>query len=191
MSACRSIRDVARRIGAGLCLMLGMGLCAHGASGEPGTSAAADTSAAPVTPHPAGAERHALERPRSHQAVLRESAREQAVVVALFSLPDCPWCEALRRDQLRHLAREQAAYRVHVVEYDLTDRTPFAPPAGGTPSPAALAAALQVRVAPTVVFLGPDGSELAERLVGYPSPDFYGAYLEQRLAQARKRLGTP
>lgn len=185
MSACRSIRDAARRAGAGLCLMLGVGLCAHGASGGPGTGAAA------ATPHPAGAGHHALERPRSHQTVLRESAREQAVVVALFSLPGCPWCEALRRDQLRHLAREQAEHRVHVVEYDLADRTPFAPPAGDAPSPAALAAALQVRVAPTVVFLGPDGSELAERLVGYPSADFYGAYLEQRLAQARKRLGAP
>ena len=46
------------------------------------------------------------------------------------------------------------------------------------------------RLAPTVVFLAPDGTELAERLIGYPSADFYGAYLEQRLEQARARLGA-
>ena len=148
-------------------------------------------SAAPIAADAAG--RNGLERPASHEAVLREAARDRAVVVALFSLPGCPFCEAIRRDQLRHLAREQATQRVRVVEYDLTDRRPFAGPAARTPapdSPAALAASLDVRLAPTVAFIGPDGKEIAERLVGYSSPDFYGAYLEQRIAQAHERLGA-
>lgn len=54
-------------------------------------------------------------------------------------------------------------------------------------SPAALAASLGIRFAPTVAFFGPDG-ELAERLVGYQSADFYGAYLEQRIATASTAL---
>jgi thiol-disulfide isomerase/thioredoxin len=151
-------------------------------------------SAAPIAADAAG--RHGLERPASHEAVLREAARDRTVVVALFSLPGCPFCEAIRRDQLRHLARDQAAQRVRVVEYDLTDRRPFAGPAARAPapdspdSPAALAASLDVRLAPTVAFIGPDGREIAERLVGYSSPDFYGAYLEQRIAQAHERLGA-
>lgn len=148
-------------------------------------------SAAPIAADAAG--RNGLERPASHEAVLREAARDRTVVVALFSLPGCPFCEAIRRDQLRHLAREQAAQRVRVVEYDLTDRRPFAGPAARSPapaSPAALAASLDVRLAPTVAFIGPDGKEIAERLVGYSSPDFYGAYLEQRIAQAHERLGA-
>lgn len=148
-------------------------------------------SAAPIAADATG--RNGLERPASHEAVLREAARNGTVVVALFSLPGCPFCEAIRRDQLRHLAGEQAAQRVRVVEYDLTDRRPFAGPAARTPapaSPAALAASLDVRLAPTVAFIGPDGKEIAERLVGYSSPDFYGAYLEQRIAQAHERLGA-
>ena len=148
-------------------------------------------SAAPIVADAAG--RHGLERPASHEALLREAARDRTVVVALFSLPGCPFCEALRRDQLRHLAREQAAQRVRVVEYDLTDRRPFVRPAARAPapaSPAALAVRLDVRLAPTVAFIGPDGTEIAERLVGYSSPDFYGAYLEQRIAQAHERLGA-
>lgn len=146
---------------------------------------------------------HALERPASHEAVLQASARQHLVVVALFTLPGCPFCESIRRDQLHHLAREQSERGLRVVEYDLTDRKPFAgaskhadpaarpaPAAAAPASPAALAAALGVRLAPTVVFLGPAGGELAERLVGYTSPDFYGAYLEQRIAQARARLAA-
>jgi hypothetical protein len=42
-------------------------------------------------------------------------------------------------------------------------------------------------VSPTVVFLGPRG-ELAERLVGYPSADFYNAYLDDRIARARAAI---
>ncbi len=152
---------------------------------------------------------HGLERPAAHATLLRDAARDGSVIVALFSLPGCPYCEAIRREQLRHLAREQAAQRLRVVEYDLTDRTPFAgtpahapgaaQPASGAAdasgavlprSAAALAASLDVRVAPTVAFLGPDGKEIAERLVGYSSPEFYGAYLDQRIAQARTRLGA-
>src|SRR5690606_41528203 len=116
------------------------------------------------------------DRPGAHEAVLRDSAREQRVVVALFTLPGCPFCEAIRRDQLSHLAREQVARGLRLVEYDLTDRKLFAGSrvnAESAASPAALAASLGVRLAPTVVFLGPDGSELAARLVGYSLPDFY------------------
>jgi hypothetical protein len=63
--------------------------------------------------------------------------------------------------------------------------------AANTPSspltPAALAASLGIRFAPTVAFFGPRG-ELAQRLVGYQSADFYGAYLEERIATARATL---
>lgn len=160
---------------------------------------ASTTAGTPANAANAAGTPHALERPTSHEALLRASARRNLVVVALFTLPGCPFCEAIRGDQLRHLAREQVERGLLVVEYGLNDRTPFAgprthsdpaaaAPARSAASPAALAAALGIRLAPTVVFLGPDGGELAERLVGYSSPDFYGAYLEQRIEQARMRL---
>jgi hypothetical protein len=36
--------------------------------------------------------------------------------------------------------------------------------------------------------LSPEGLPLAERLVGVASVDFYGAYLDQRLATSRQAL---
>ncbi len=48
----------------------------------------------------------------------------------------------------------------------------------------------KVRLAPTVLFLDPQGQELAERLRGIASVDFYGAYLDERLALARQALRT-
>jgi hypothetical protein len=45
-----------------------------------------------------------------------------------------------------------------------------------------------VKIAPTLVFLGPDG-EIAERLVGYGSPDFFSAYLDDRIDAAKRAIG--
>jgi thioredoxin-related protein len=45
-----------------------------------------------------------------------------------------------------------------------------------------------VKLAPTVLFLDPKGTEIAERLVGGMLPDFYGAYLDERLLSARAAL---
>ena len=142
---------------------------------------------------PGAAPRHgSLPRPESLAELAARAQRERRPVVALFSREGCGWCEAIRREQLAHLAREAQARGVLVVEFDLADARPFSPPAprersedwASEESPAALARRLGIRVAPTVAFLG-RGGELAERLVGYGSPDFYGAYLDQRIDQAR------
>ena len=46
----------------------------------------------------------------------------------------------------------------------------------------------RVSIAPTLIFLGPQGQELVDRMEGGYVPDFYGAYLEERIANARKNL---
>lgn len=124
---------------------------------------------------------------------LQEGARRGEVTVVLFSLQGCGLCEAVRREQLQPLARARLpGYRS--VDLDLADARAFAD-ARRHPerdaSSQAMARRLDIRVAPTLVFLGPAGEELAERLVGYGSRDFYGAYLEARIAQARERLAAP
>jgi len=51
-----------------------------------------------------------------------------------------------------------------------------------------LARAWKVSIAPTLLFFGPNGKEVAERMEGGYLPDFYGPYLEERMAQGRKAL---
>jgi len=46
----------------------------------------------------------------------------------------------------------------------------------------------RVTLAPTLLFFGAGGKELAERMEGAYLPDFYRGYLEHRLEQARARL---
>lgn len=157
----------------------------------------------------AQADHRPLLQPDSLAALVRRADRERKPIVALFSQRGCPYCEAIRREQLSHLAREQEVRGVIVAEFDLADRRSFAASERGSPpatesarsagsaktawlaagSPEALARAFEVRLAPTVVFLGPRG-ELAERLVGYTSRDFYGAYLDDRIEVARAAISA-
>ncbi|MEZ5740183.1 MAG: hypothetical protein R3E68_12505 [Burkholderiaceae bacterium] len=120
-----------------------------------------------------------------------------ALAVVLVSLPGCGFCERIMAQQIGPLAKDPAYADLRVFEISLSDRAALArslpaigPPADppateGHPSAAAFAGSLGVRVAPTVLLLGA-GRELAERLVGYTSADFYWAYLQERIDQARK-----
>lgn len=151
-----------------------------------GPDATRPAAGAPAASAPAGVWKNtkvALPRPASWKAVLAESRATGRPIVLMFSSVGCAWCELVRRDHLRYLARDQQKLGVIVVELDLLDRKPFAD--GETP--AGIAKAMGVRFAPTVAFLGPEG-ELAERLLGYPSADFYGAYLDDRIAEAAAKL---
>ncbi len=112
--------------------------------------------------------------------------RGQALVL-FFSLAGCVFCEALRADQLRHVHRERERLGIRLVELRMDDDRPI-PGIEPPRSPRQIASAFGVRVSPTVLFV--DGErEVAERLVGYSSPDFYGAYLDARIALSHDSAG--
>jgi hypothetical protein len=102
------------------------------------------------------------------------------------------------------LRGEQALKRVdrklELVEFDLTVSTRFeasmnpgASQITAPESPKKLAQQLGIKLAPTLLFLGwvkdsDEFRELAERLVGYGSKDFYSAYLDERIQIAQKLI---
>ena len=54
--------------------------------------------------------------------------------------------------------------------------------------PSRIAGRYKVHVTPTVLFVDSHGEEIAKRLVGVASLDFYGGYLDAALVQSRNRL---
>lgn len=110
-------------------------------------------------------------------------ARREPLLL-LASLPGCPYCRMVREQHLLPAWRAGQP----VVQLDLRDARPVRDFAGRAVTQDALLRALGVRVAPTVLFLGAGGREIADRLDGAYLADFYGAYLAQRLAQARAAL---
>ncbi|HEX7439648.1 MAG TPA: thioredoxin fold domain-containing protein [Caldimonas sp.] len=127
----------------------------------------------------------ALPRPVSLRDAAGAAAARGEPFVLLFSLPGCPYCEQVRHSHLLQLARELGG---GVFQIDVGSAAPVVDVDGMTRTQDAVATALQARLTPTLLFLGPGGAELSERLVGAGIPDFYGALLEQRLEQARLAL---
>lgn len=105
-------------------------------------------------------------------------------LIVLASLEGCVHCERVRRSNLLpRLASGQA-----MVQVNLRSSEAVKDAQGRPTTHDALARQWQVKVTPTLLFLGPGGRELAERMEGAYQPDFYEAYLEARLSNARQRL---
>ena len=149
---------------------------------------AALLSAVPAlwAPTSAWAKDTALPVPASLPAAAQAAAAQGEPLVILVTLPGCPYCELVRRS---YLLPGRAQGGLHAWQLDITNRT--APLLGfdGRPTNArAQLLAWNTRFTPTVLFIGPQGQTLAEPLEGVAVPDFYGAYLDDRLAVARQGL---
>ena len=143
-------------------------------------------AASALLPAAARAKDSALPVPESLPAATDAAVRLGEPLVLLMTLPGCPYCELVRRSYLLP-ARQNAGLQAW--QLDVTNRTAVLLGFDGKPTTAALqTAAWKASFTPTLLFLGLHGQTLAERLVGVAVPDFYGAYLEDRLAAARKVL---
>ena len=106
-------------------------------------------------------------------------------LLVFVSLDNCPFCKIARNNYLMPLMNEQS---VPVVQVNFRYITPVLDWQGKTLSQDQLVKAWAVKVAPTVLFLGKDGREIAPRLVGGSTSDFYGSYLEERIRTAQTAI---
>lgn len=137
---------------------------------------------------PAFAKDTALPVPASLPEAALTAAGKGEPLVLLVSLPGCPHCEMVRRNYLLP-GRKNGGLQAW--QLSITDATtPLLAFAGTATTAAAQVKAWNASFTPTVLFFGPQGQELSERLVGATIPDFYGAYLEERVSSARQALLT-
>ena len=128
----------------------------------------------------------ALPVPKSLPQTARAAKAQGQPLVLLISLPGCVYCEMVRRSYLIPLLADTG---LQAWQLDITNRSASLIGFDGKPTTASeQVKAWKATFTPTVLFLGSQGQELAERLVGIAVPDFYGAYLEQRLMTARAVL---
>ena len=128
----------------------------------------------------------ALPTPASLRGAAQAAAALGEPLVVMTTLPGCPYCDLVRNHYLLPMRK---AGQVQAVQLNTKDRSSNLQGfKGDNTNPAEQARVWKARFAPTVLFLGPDGQELAERLVGVAVPDFYGEYLDARLKEARSKL---
>lgn len=117
----------------------------------------------------------------SLQAELAKATAKKAPLVVMVSLDGCPFCKIARENYLGPLREQQGLL---VFQVDMRSKRPIKTFSGLTLTQDELIRSWGVKVAPTVLFFGRGGLEIAERLVGGYIPDFYGAYLDERLQLA-------
>jgi hypothetical protein len=125
---------------------------------------------------------------RDLRGAAEQAARSGQVVLVVFTLYDCPYCQVAMNDYLGPMAADPA-YRakVRILEVKMDEPTPLTDFAGRASTHEKFAHAQQVRVAPTVKVFLPNGEPGAEPVVGLTLPDFYGAYVNQAIDTALER----
>lgn len=106
-------------------------------------------------------------------------------LMVLVSLDGCPFCRRARQQYLSPMREQQG---LPIVQVDLHSDLVLQDFNGAAITHDKLVRRWNVPVAPTVLFFGRGGAEVAPRLVGGESSDYYGAYLDQRLEQARSAI---
>lgn len=120
-------------------------------------------------------------------ADLKHASAHNKAVVLVFVAKDCAFCTALE-EQILGPMRASGEYGpqavVRMVEYD-RPTVPVQAPEGQSLIYQDLIERFHIAVTPTVVFLDAKGEEAGEALIGFNGPDFYWAFLDQRIAAAR------
>ena len=124
----------------------------------------------------------ALPMPASLSDELALALKKNEPLLVMVSLVGCPFCHVARESYLAPLRVQEG---LPVVQIDMRNRQNVIDFQGQTLTQDELIRRWGVKVAPTVLFFGRGGVEIADRLVGGYIPDFYGAYLDERLKQAR------
>lgn len=119
----------------------------------------------------------------------RQAKRICVPLLLEFSADDCDYCTLLEEEILNPtlLNRDygqRVLMRKLVLDRSIKLRDFFGKPVYASD----LAGQYKVFVTPTLLFLDRHGRELAQRMVGVTTLDFYGGYLDQALDIAQEKL---
>ena len=123
------------------------------------------------------------------EADARAVLSSKAVILLYFSAPDCGYCLKLEEAVLKPMLKS-GDYDAQVLLRKINWRssamvTDFS---GQPVSLHLLAERYAVKVTPTLVFVGTSGREIAPRILGFLSADFFWFYLDQRIAQSQLEI---
>lgn len=119
----------------------------------------------------------------------RLARQRQVPILIMFSMTHCPYCVVVREEFLKPMLRNpDYADRVIIREIHTDDYGTLRDFDGQPVTADELAHRYHASLAPTVVFLDADGRELAKRLVGITTVDYYGGFLDEAIDSSLQRL---
>jgi thioredoxin-related protein len=126
-----------------------------------------------------------LPMPTSLPDELAAALKKRSPLLVMVSLPGCPFCKIARTNYLLPLQRQTG---LSMVQIDMRNRQMLVGLDGVSQTQDQIVRNWGIKIAPTVLFFGAGGAEVAERLVGGYIPDFYGYYLDERIRIAKSMV---
>ena len=124
-------------------------------------------------------------------ALGRTAERRRLPIVLLVSRSDCSYCMVLKDEVLNPMMKSREYDDLALIaelmldaaqplrwfdrDYEVRDD---------------LASRLATDLTPTLLFLGPDGAELAPRIRGINTVELFGFYVDRAIGTARTRMGS-
>jgi thioredoxin-related protein len=127
----------------------------------------------------------AIPTTQSLQAEISAALKMASPLLVFVSLDNCPYCKIARENYLLPLMNEQS---IPVVQVNFRNSSSVLDARGNVTTQDQLVRAWGIKVAPTVLFVGKDGKEIAPRLAGGSTSDFYGTYLDERIRMAQTAI---
>jgi len=126
-----------------------------------------------------------LEETYDFQALGKEMNAKKLPLLLAFRADYCAFCRQLETEYLIPMTKS-ADYneRVIIRSFSLGEAETITDFDGNRMEADVFAAKHGVTLTPTLLFLDSTGKAIAEPLLGYTSPDFYGAYLEEAINTA-------
>ena len=115
---------------------------------------------------------------------LARAIQNRQPLIVMASLEGCVFCRQARQSHLSPMHKSGTV----IVQVDLRSKLQVLDFAGQLTTHDQLTRQWKITITPTLLFFGPGGKEVAERMEGAYLPDFYGPYLEERLATGRTSL---
>lgn len=126
-----------------------------------------------------------LQEANDFQTISTEMRDKGLPLLLMFRADYCGYCRQLEDEYLVPMQKSgKYDARILIQRFTLDKTGPVTDFNGEKLDTAIFAEKYQASLTPTLVFLDTEGKEVAERLLGYNSPDFYGAYLENAIDTA-------
>lgn len=158
-------------------LVLAFALAQAGTLGAGDAAAAAPDAAAVAVPHA-----------QDLRADAHDARARGLPILLLFAAETCGYCIQVEEDYLQPLLTGDGSERILIRKLHVRDTRTLTDFDGGAVEADELAARYRVDLVPTLVFVDAQGRELAERVVGLGTVDFYWGYLSRSIDTARAQV---
>lgn len=130
-----------------------------------------------------------LEVVRDFASLAMQARQSEKIIMLEVTASYCSYCGLLEEEIIKPMMRS-GDYKETVLirQLAMDGFSTVKDFAGDATTPARLAQQYKIKITPTLLFLDADGNEVAGRILGVYSLDFFGAYVDAALAKGLQSI---